>query len=68
MKETIDFQRGPIMLIRTMLSSLPIYFMSLFTIPRKLSLEKIQRDFLWGAEALKIKLYMVKLVFNFQEK
>ena len=48
MKETIDFQRGPIMLIRTMLSSLPIYFMSLFTIPRpiRLRLEKIQRDFL----------------------
>lgn len=33
-----------------MLSSLPIYFISSFRLPRivKLKLEKIQRDFLWG--------------------
>ena len=36
------------MLIRSTLSSLPIYYMSLFVIPRKvkLRLKKIQRDFL----------------------
>ena len=41
-------------LIRSTLSSMPIYFMSLFCMPRKvrLRLEKIQMDFLWGGGAL----------------
>ena len=41
---------GRLTLIRSTLSSLPIYFMSLFYLPRKvrLRLEKIQRNFLWG--------------------
>ncbi|RVW49060.1 putative ribonuclease H protein [Vitis vinifera] len=40
---------------------LPIYFMSLFVIPRKVSsrLEKIQRDFLYGGGALKEKPHLV---------
>ena len=39
---------GRLTLVKSTLSSLPIYFMSLFIIPRKVSLrlEKIQRDFL----------------------
>ena len=39
-------------LIQNTLSSMPIYFMSLFRIPRivKLRLEKIQMDFLWEAD------------------
>ncbi|RVX19512.1 hypothetical protein CK203_004994 [Vitis vinifera] len=37
-------------LIKSTLSNLPIYFMSLFVIPKKvrLRLERIQREFLWG--------------------
>ena len=43
-------KRGRLTLLRSTLVSLPIYFMSLFTIPRllKLRLEKIQRDFFMG--------------------
>ncbi|RVW97064.1 hypothetical protein CK203_029994 [Vitis vinifera] len=41
-------------LIQNTLSSMPLYFMSLFYLPRKvrLRLEKIQRDFLWSGGAL----------------
>ena len=44
---------GRLTLIRSTLSSMPIYFMSFFCMPRKvrLRLEKIQRDFLWGGGA-----------------
>ena len=37
-------------LLRSMLSSLPTYFLSLFTIPTHVAnkIEKMQRDFLWG--------------------
>ena len=51
-----------IKLVRSTLFSIPIYFMSLFTILRlvRLGLEKIQRDFLWGGGALENKPYLVK--------
>ena len=41
---------------------MPIYFMSLFYLPRKvrLRLEKIQRDFLWGGGALIQKPHLVR--------
>ena len=41
---------------------MPIDFMSLFYLPRKvrLRLEKIQRDFLWGEGALVQKLHLVR--------
>ncbi|RVW45235.1 LINE-1 retrotransposable element ORF2 protein [Vitis vinifera] len=41
---------GRITLIRSTLSNLPIYFMSIFHLPRavRMRLDKIQRDFLWG--------------------
>ena len=44
---------GRLTLVKNTLSSLPIYFMSLFVIRRKVAakLEKIQRDFLWGGGA-----------------
>ena len=41
---------GRLTLLKSMLSSLPTYYLSLFTIPSHVAnkLEKIQRDFLWG--------------------
>ena len=48
-------------LIRSTLSSMLIYLMSLLRIPRVVSLrlEKIQRDFLWGGGALERKSHLV---------
>ena len=41
---------GRVTLIRSTLSSLPIYYLSLFRMPQKVCarLERIQRQFLWG--------------------
>ena len=41
-------------LIHGTLSNLPIYFMSIFQLPRvvRMRLEQIQRDFLWRGGAL----------------
>ena len=41
-------------LIRSTLASMPIYFMFVLFMPRKvrLRIEQIQRDFLWGGETL----------------
>ena len=48
-------------LIKSTLSSLAIYFMSLFVIPKRVAakLEKIQRDFLWGGGELEKKPYLI---------
>ena len=56
--------------IKSTLSSLPIYFMSLFIIPRKVSLrlEKIQRDFLWGGGASQSKPHLVNWCIVCMEK
>ena len=42
---------GRLTLIRAVLSSLPIYFLSLFKMPQGIvnNIEKLMRDFLWGA-------------------
>ncbi|KAL4599735.1 hypothetical protein ACB092_11G147700 [Castanea dentata] len=42
---------GRPMLLKSTLSSLPTYFLSLFTIPKAVAtrLESIQRNFLWGS-------------------
>ena len=63
MEEAISFERRKT-LIKSTLSSIPIYLMSLFVIPRKISfrLEKIQRDFLWRGGSLLKKPYLVKWV------
>ena len=52
-------KRGRLTLVRSALSNLPIYLLSLFRLPKgvKCKLEKIQRDFLWGGfETMKIHL------------
>ncbi|KAJ9697075.1 hypothetical protein PVL29_009023 [Vitis rotundifolia] len=53
---------GRLTLIQSTLSSMPVYCMSLFYLPRKvrLRLEKIQRDFLWGGGALERRPHLVK--------
>ena len=53
---------GRITLIRSSLSSIPIYFMPLMRMPKevRLRLEQIQRDFPWGGGALKRKSHLVK--------
>ena len=52
---------GRFTLIRSTLSSLPIYFLSLFRMPKLVCsrLEKIQRDFLWGGGNLERKPHLV---------
>ncbi|KAL4595448.1 hypothetical protein ACB092_12G092200 [Castanea dentata] len=42
---------GRLTLLKSTLSSLPTYFLSLFTIPQAMAarIERIQRNFLWGA-------------------
>ena len=52
---------GRLTLIRSTLSSLPIYFLSLFRMPKRVCarLEKIQRDFLWGGGNLDRKPHLV---------
>ncbi|WKA03180.1 hypothetical protein VitviT2T_021306 [Vitis vinifera] len=53
---------GRLTLIKSTLSNLPIYFMSLFVIPRKvrLRLEKIQKEFLWGDMEERRKIHLVR--------
>ena len=51
---------GRLTLIQSTLSNMPIYYMSIFRIPRivRLRLEKIQRDFLWGGDNLNHKPHL----------
>ena len=53
---------GRATLIRSTLSSLPIYYLSLFRMPQKVStrLEIIQRQFLWGGNDHDKKIALVK--------
>ena len=52
---------GRLTLIKSTLSNMPTYLMSLFRLPKrvKLRMEKIQRDFLWGGGNLERKLHLV---------
>ena len=51
---------GRITLIHSSLSSLSIYFMFIFHLPRvvRIRLGKIQRDFLWGGGVLEQKPHL----------
>ena len=53
---------GRITLIKSTLSSLPLYLMSILSLPRmvKLRLDQIQRNFLWGGGAIAQKPHLVK--------
>ena len=61
-KDNLFLKEGGSTLIRSTLSSMPIYFMSFLHMPRvvRLTLEKIQRDFLMGGGGLEKKPYLVK--------
>ena len=61
---------GRLTLIRSTLSSLPIYFLSLFRMPKIVCsrLKKIQRDFLWGGGNLERKPHLVNWKTVCQEK
>ncbi|RVX21349.1 putative mitochondrial protein [Vitis vinifera] len=62
---------GRLTLLKSTLSSLPTYFLSLFVIPKRVCarLKKIQRDFLWGGGALENKphLQIISSKYDLQE-
>ena len=62
---------GRLTLIRSTLSNIPTYLMSLFPLPRGVMfrLEKIQRYFLWGGGSLERKLHLINwnTVYGSQE-
>ena len=72
MESSIHFKGGGgrIILSQSTLSNLPIYFMSIFQLPRvvKMRLEQIQRDFLWGGGALEQKPHLVRWLIVCVEK
>jgi hypothetical protein len=53
---------GRVALIKSTLSNLPTYMMSLYPIPAHMAkrIEKIQRDFLWGGLNGEAKLHLVE--------
>ena len=55
---------GRLTLIKSVLSSLPTYYLSLFKMPEGVAkeIEKIQAAFLWGGNDLKRKVHLVKWV------
>jgi hypothetical protein len=56
------FKGGRVTLIRSTLSNLPTYFLSLFPIPADVAtrIEKIQRNFLWGTTEEVAKIHLVR--------
>lgn len=53
---------GRLTLIKSVLSSLPVYYLYLFKVPAGVAklLDKIQARFLWGGSEVRKKLHMVK--------
>ena len=62
--------KGRLILFKSTLCNLPIYFMSLLVIPKMvvLRLEKIQRDFLWGRGAFEQRPHLVEWYSIFKYK
>ncbi|CAL5415768.1 unnamed protein product [Camellia sinensis] len=60
-RRTLSFA-GRLTLIKSALSSLPIYYLSLFRMPNGVvrEIEKLQAAFLWGGNDLKRKVHLVK--------
>ncbi|KAF5931642.1 hypothetical protein HYC85_027813 [Camellia sinensis] len=53
---------GRLTLIKSALSNLPLYFLSIFKMPKGIvkAISKIQANFLWGSSAASRKVHMVK--------
>ncbi|KAK2646365.1 hypothetical protein Ddye_021560 [Dipteronia dyeriana] len=53
---------GRLVLIKAFLASIPIYFLSVFKIPMGManSIERLQRNFLWGDSLGNKKLHLVR--------
>ncbi|CAL5432957.1 unnamed protein product [Camellia sinensis] len=53
---------GRLTLVKAVLSSIPVYYLSLFKLPEGIAkeLDKIQASFLWGGPDLKRKIHLVK--------
>ena len=62
MEMFVLIQGGRVTLIKSTLSNLPTYFLSLFPIPASVAnrIEKLQRDFLWGGIGDEPKFHLVK--------
>ena len=66
-RRLVDWKRmylskgGKVTLIKSSLSSLPTYFLSLFPLPGKVAkrMEKLQRDFLWNGIGGEPKIHLV---------
>jgi len=60
-KKLYLFKGGRITMVRSTLSNLPTYFMSLFPLPTRVVkyVEKLQRDFLWRGTGEEFKFYLV---------
>ena len=60
--ETLVYKGGEATLIKSTLSNLPTYFLSLFPIPASVAnrIKKLQWNFLWGGFGDEPKIHLVK--------